>query len=108
MASSTKYDIVTEYLRLANLDNYFSFVIGGDQVPRSKPNPDIFLAACQQAGIRPEAALVLEDSENGILAASNGNIPVVCIPDLKVPSEETAKKTAAIVSTAADVISLFR
>lgn len=108
VASSTKYDIVTEYLRLANLDNYFSFVIGGDQVPRSKPNPDIFLAACQQAGIRPEAALVLEDSENGILAASNGNIPVVCIPDLKVPSEETAKKTAAIVSTAADVISLFR
>ncbi len=80
-----------EYLRLANLDNYFAFVIGGDQVPRSKPNPDIFLAACQRAGIRPEAALVLEDSENGILAASNGNIPVVCIPDLKVPSEETKK-----------------
>ena len=53
-------------------------------------------------------SLELEDSENGILAASNGNIPVVCIPDLKVPSEETAKKTAAIVSTAADVISLFR
>ena len=108
MASSTKHDIVTEYLRLANLDNYFTFVIGGDQVPRSKPNPDIFLAACQQAGIRPEAALVLEDSENGILAASNGNIPVVCIPDLKLPSEGIAKKTAAIVSTAADVISLFR
>ena len=81
VASSTKHDLVMEYLRLA---------------------------ACQRAGIRPEAALVLEDSENGILAASNGNIPVVCIPDLKVPSEETAKKTAAIVSTAADVISLFR
>lgn len=108
VASSTKHDIVTEYLRLANLDNYFSFVIGGDQVPRSKPNPDIFLTACQRAGIRPEAALVLEDSENGILAASNGNIPVVCIPDLKLPSEGIAKKTAAIVSTAADVISLFR
>ena len=27
--------------------------------------------------------------------ASNANIPVVCIPDLKVPSEEIAK-TAAI------------
>ena len=103
VASSTKHDIVVEYLRLAKLDKYFAYVIGGDQVP----NPDIFLAACQRTDIKPEHALVLEDSENGILAASNANIPVVCIPDLKVPSEEIAKKTAAIVPDATAVISLF-
>ncbi len=107
VASSTKHDIVAEYLRLAKLDQYFAFIIGGDQVQRSKPNPDIFLAACQRANIKPEHSLVLEDSENGILAASNAKIPVVCIPDLKVPSEEIAAKTAAIVSSATDVISLF-
>ena len=107
VASSTKHDIVAEYLHLAKLDQYFAFVIGGDQVPRSKPNPDIFLTACQRADIRPEHALVLEDSENGILAASNAKIPVVCIPDLKIPSDVIAKKTAAIVSSATDVISLF-
>ena len=55
-----------------------------------------------------EGNVVAEGIKIGIVAASNGNIPVVCIPDLKVPSEETAKKTAAIVSTAADIISLFR
>lgn len=107
VASSTKHDIVVEYLRLAKLDKYFAYVIGGNQVQRSKPNPDIFLAACQRTDIKPEHALVLEDSENGILAASNANIPVVCIPDLKVPSEEIAKKTAAIVPDATAVISLF-
>lgn len=107
VASSTKHDIVVEYLRLAKLDKNFAFVIGGDQVQHSKPNPDIFLAACQRTDIKPEHALVLEDSENGILAASNANIPVVCIPDLKVPSEEIAKKTAAIVPDATAVISLF-
>ena len=42
VASSTKHDIVVEYLRLAKLDKYFAYVIGGDQVQRSKPNPDIF------------------------------------------------------------------
>lgn len=104
VASSTKHDIVAEYLRLAKLDKYFSFIIGGDQVQRSKPNPDIFLTACRQADIRPEHALVLEDSENGILAACNANIPVICIPDLKVPSEEIAGKTAAIVPDATAVI----
>lgn len=107
VASSTRHDIVAEYLHLAKLDKYFAFVIGGDQVQRSKPNPDIFLAACQKADVKPEHSLVLEDSENGILAASNARIPVVCIPDLKAPSEKIAKKTAAIVSSAADVISLF-
>ena len=107
VASSTRQDIVTEYLRLAKLDQYFCFVIGGDQVQRSKPNPDIFLAACQHADIKTEHALVLEDSENGILAASSAGIPVVCIPDLKFPSEEIATKTAAIVTTAADVVDLF-
>ena len=107
VASSTKHDIVVEYLRLAKLDKYFAYVIGGDQVQRSKPNPDIFLAACQRTDIKPEHALVLEDSENGILAASNANIPVVCIPDLKAPSEEIAKKTAAIVPDATAIISLF-
>ncbi len=107
VASSTKHNIVVEYLRLAKLDKYFAFVIGGDQVQRSKPNPDIFLAACQQAGIKPEHSLVLEDSENGILAASNANISVVCIPDLKVPSEEIAKKAVAIVPDATAVISYF-
>jgi len=107
VASSTKHDIVVEYLRLAKLDKNFAFVIGGDQVQRSKPNPDIFLAACQRTDIKPEHALVLEDSENGILAASNANIPVVCIPDLKAPSEEIAKKTAAIVPDATAIISLF-
>ena len=107
VASSTKHDIVVEYLRLAKLDKYFAYVIGGDQVQRSKPNPDIFLATCQRTDIKPEHARVLEDSENGILAASNANIPVVCIPDLKVPSEEIAKKTAAIVPDATAVISLF-
>lgn len=107
VASSTKHDIVAEYLRLAKLDKYFAFVIGGDQVQRSKPNPDIFLAACQRADIKPEHALVLEDSENGILASSNANISVICIPDLKIPSEEIAAKTAAIVSSATDVITLF-
>ncbi len=107
VASSTKHDIVAEYLHLAKLDKYFAFVIGGDQVQHSKPNPDIFLAACMRADVSPEHALVLEDSENGILAASTADIPVVCIPDLKVPSEEIATKTAAIVSSATDVIPLF-
>ena len=96
-----------EILRLGDIRPYFSFIVGGDQVSHSKPHPEIFLTACSAGGVAPEHALVLEDSENGILAADAAGIPVICIPDMKYPAPEIANKTAAIVKTAADVIPLF-
>ena len=105
VASSTHANYVNEFLRLAGLDDFFSFVIGGDQVTRSKPDPEIFLLACEKADTPPSKALVLEDSENGVLAAVRGGIPVICIPDLKQPSEEIIQKAAAVVSNAEEVIS---
>lgn len=107
VASSTAHATVENYLNRAGLGDSFSFVIGGDEVTHSKPNPDLFLAACVHYHIAPHHALVLEDSENGILAASNAGIPVVCIPDLKMPDAKIAGKATAIVSTALDVIGLF-
>ena len=44
---------------------------------------------------------------NGIRAAWNARIPVICIPDLVSPSVEMARKTAGVVNTADEVISLF-
>lgn len=83
-------------------------VIGGDEVTRSKPQPDIFLAACARMGVKPENALVLEDSENGIRAACAAHIPVICIPDLKQPSPEIAEMAVAVLPSAREVPSLLR
>lgn len=108
VASSTPREYVGQYLARSGLDEYFSFIVGGDEIKRSKPEPDIFLHACAHFHVAPGCALVLEDSENGILAAANAGIPVVCIPDLKMPAPEIAAKAAAVVNTAADVISLLK
>ena len=45
LASSTRSDIVKIELEEAHLLQYFDAVLGGDMAPRSKPEPDIFLAA---------------------------------------------------------------
>ncbi|MCD8133245.1 MAG: HAD family phosphatase [Clostridiales bacterium] len=82
-------------------------VVGGDEVARSKPQPDIFLTACARMGVKPEDALVLEDSENGVRAACAAHIPVICIPDLKQPSPEMAEMAVAVLPSAREVISLF-
>lgn len=100
VASSTYAVHVKKYLEISGIDSYFKDITGGDSVKRSKPEPDIFLIACKKFGIKPENALVLEDSENGITAAYRAGIPVVCIPDMKYPDEEHLKKTALCLKTA--------
>lgn len=107
VASSTPKDAVAHYIALAGLDSYFSFLIGGEETARSKPAPDIFLAACAKGQTAPEDALVLEDSENGVRAALAAGIPVVCIPDLKRPAPELLQQAAAVLTSAAELIPLF-
>lgn len=108
VASSTRHIYVEHYLTLAGLNSFFSYLIGGDEVSRSKPEPDIFLAACARGQFSPADALVFEDSENGILAACAAGIPVVCIPDLKQPAPHIADKTTVMLSSADQVIPLFQ
>ena len=45
-----------------------------------KPDPALFLAAQQALGLPKEDCLIIEDSENGTLAAQNAGIPCVAIP----------------------------
>ena len=106
-ASSTKTEIVLKYLKRAEIDKYFSFVIGGDKVNESKPNPEIFLKAWKSVDVPLKAALILEDSENGLLASKNANIPSICIPDLKYPEPEYESIPAYIVETGLDVIDIL-
>ena len=74
----------------------FDHLVFAKDVKRSKPYPDIFLKACSDLNILPENCLVLEDSEAGIEAASRAGIPVICIPDLKIPAQSFLNKTEQV------------
>lgn len=71
----------------------FDHLVFAKDVKRSKPFPDIFLKACSDLNVLPENCLVLEDSEAGIEAAYRAGIPVICIPDLKMPAQFFLNKT---------------
>lgn len=88
VASSSRSDMVEKYLEIAGLRKYFQVVVGGEQVSRSKPAPDIFILAAQKLGIAPEDCVVLEDSENGVRAGKAAGCATVCVPDLQAPREE--------------------
>ncbi|WP_235069550.1 HAD family phosphatase [Turicibacter sp. TJ11] len=104
VATSSSRQRADMILKAANLHHYFDDTICGDEVTCGKPNPEIFLTACEKLGVDPCEALVLEDSEAGIMAAHAGNIDVICVPDMKYPEEEFVLKTTKVVDSLLDVI----
>ena len=71
-------------------------VVCGDQVERGKPFPDLFLAALNKFdSIKPENALVFEDSPLGIKAANSAGIPAIFIPDSHLDVEKALKDADA-------------
>jgi HAD superfamily hydrolase (TIGR01509 family) len=55
----------------------FSFVHAGDVVKKKKPAPDIYLLAQETLGLDPQDCVVIEDSRNGLLAATGAGYPTL-------------------------------
>ncbi|MDR1413141.1 MAG: HAD family phosphatase, partial [Actinomycetes bacterium] len=87
LGSSTYHDQVSAILQRNNLSDCFQVLVGGDDVARGKPAPDIFLAAARQLQVAPERCLIIEDSENGLRAANAAGAVTVMVPDLIAPME---------------------
>ncbi len=103
LASSSGRDRAYRILSVNGIDGYFDGGVFGDEIEHSKPAPDIFLKAREKAGAKAEGCLVLEDSDAGIHAAYAAGIPVICIPDLKQPSEESRKMAKLVLPSLLDV-----
>lgn len=96
LASSTRLAVVTQELQQAGLYQYFREIVGGDQLKRSKPEPDIYLMACERLGVPPESAYAIEDSYNGIRSAYSAGMKPIMVPDLLPPTEEMRKKSVIV------------
>jgi beta-phosphoglucomutase len=59
----------------------FDVVVDGNDVSKSKPNPEVFLKAAQRMGVSPEHCVVLEDAPAGIEAALAANMKVIGLGD---------------------------
>jgi HAD superfamily hydrolase (TIGR01509 family) len=60
--------------------DHFVFTIAGDEVARTKPFPDPYLAAVTRFGAAPARCIVLEDSPTGVAAGEAAGCVVVAVP----------------------------
>ena len=103
VATSTRSAQALDRLEKADLLHYFEFVVGGDQVTNSKPDPEIYLAATQKLGCNPTSCLAFEDSENGVRAALGAGLRVIQVPDLVAPSANVRALGHTILESLRDV-----
>lgn len=108
LASSTRKQTVMDQLRDAGILGYFDEVITGDMVQKSKPEPDIFLLACEKIDVNPERAYAIEDSFNGIRAAYRGKLRPIMVPDILPADDEMILLSEAVIDSLHDVVGYLK
>jgi len=74
LASSSATVTIHRIFNRFDLHKYFTHIVSGEDFPKSKPDPAIFLKAAELSGTPVEKCIVIEDSTNGILAAKAAGI----------------------------------
>jgi len=74
LASSSANVTIERIFDRFNLHRYFTHKVSGEDFPKSKPHPAIFIKAAELAQTPVENCIVIEDSTNGIQAAKSANI----------------------------------
>jgi HAD superfamily hydrolase (TIGR01509 family) len=74
LASSSATVTINRIFNRFGLHKYFTHIVSGEDFPKSKPHPAIFLKAAELANTPVENCIVIEDSTNGIMAAKSAGI----------------------------------
>ena len=70
-SSSRNTPVILERIGLSTA---FDAVADGNQITRSKPDPEVFLLAARLLGLAPAECLVVEDADAGVEAALAGGM----------------------------------
>ena len=100
--SASPYELLKNKLIKANIFDYFSYVIGGDQVKRNKPYPDIYNKAISE--LQTTKNIVIEDSPPGISSGKASGCFVVAIDRGIFSNDELNKADLIVDNLSIDII----
>lgn len=108
LATSTAQERASRNLQRAGILEVFDKIVYGGVVPNGKPAPDIYLRACEELGVKPEEAIGIEDSINGVKSSSAAGLYTIMVVDLIEPTEEIRPLADQIYYSLFDVIALLK
>lgn len=103
VATSTSRMRALQLLEEIGVKDKVNFIICGDQVENSKPDPEIFLKAARGLKVDPEKCIVIEDSDAGITAAHAAKMIGIHVPDMKNLEDEIQKLAFKVCNSLYDV-----
>jgi HAD superfamily hydrolase (TIGR01509 family) len=83
LVTSSARQIMLAALAVTGLS--FPVTVCGEDVSRTKPDPEPFLLAAARLGVPPRGCVALEDSPNGVAAARAAGCPVIAVPSVPIP-----------------------
>ena len=98
VGSSSEQEWVHGHLKRLGIFDRFATVVTADDVKNAKPAPDIFLKVLENLDVAPQNALVLEDSNNGVVASHRAGIRVIAVPNEVTTGQDFSLATAIIPS----------
>ena len=101
VASSSSRRWVLGWLTHLNASHFFERLFCRTDGYAVKPDPALFLAARDYLGVASGDCLIVEDSENGVLAARHAGIPCLAIPNRMTAHGDFSAASAQLPSLAA-------
>jgi HAD superfamily hydrolase (TIGR01509 family) len=96
VATSAKQEELAQRLATLGVEALIEGTVTSGAVARSKPAPDIFAAAVQRAGVRPEEALVIGDTAWDMQAAAAAGVRAVAVLTGGAFSREELRAAGAV------------
>jgi HAD superfamily hydrolase (TIGR01509 family) len=79
VVSSSLRWMMDEVLARTGLETFFAVSISANDVGNEKPSPEPYLKALSELHLRPNDAVILEDSEAGVASGANAGVPVLAV-----------------------------
>jgi HAD superfamily hydrolase (TIGR01509 family) len=80
IGTSSRRELVDVCLKPFHLQKRFQFILAAEDIVNGKPHPEIYLTAAERFGVSPAEMMVLEDSQNGCIAAASAGAFTVAVP----------------------------
>ncbi len=81
LASSSSRQWIDQYVDKLGIQDFFDCYCTADTVTNVKPDPELYLQALKQLGVKGKEAIAIEDSPNGAQAAVAAGLYTVVIPN---------------------------
>lgn len=108
ICTASPLERIRDYLTPLGLFDQFDALCTVYQVPKGKPEPDIYLFGAASLGVPPENCLALEDSAAGIQSAHRAGCMAVMVPDQDAPDADSLERITALADSLLDVAAMIR